>query len=59
MQDDNNKKRDDIAQLLRDSIVPRKHPPQTITIQKLVVVVPGTTAVEFLTAIREALKDPA
>lgn len=54
MQDDNNKKRDEIAQLLRDSIVPKK---PTITIEKIVIVVPGSTAVEFLTAIREALKD--
>lgn len=58
MHDDNKKKREDIAQLLRDSIVPRKRRPQSITIQKLVVVVPGTTAVEFLTAVREALKEP-
>lgn len=57
MHDENKKKRDEIAQLLRDSIVPKKRPPQSITIEKLVIVVPGTTAVEFLTAIREALKE--
>lgn len=52
---DDNKKRDEIAQLLRDSIVPKR---PSITIEKLVIVVPGSSAVEFLTALREALKDP-
>lgn len=55
MQDDN-KKREEIAQLLRDSVVPR---PQggNITITKLVIVVPPNGDLQFLTALRQILKD--
>ena len=56
MQDDNNKKRDEIAQMLRESVVPR---PQggNVTIQKLVIVLPPGEGLEFLTALRQVLKD--
>lgn len=53
---DNNKKREEIARLLRESVVPRPQGDH-ITINKLVIVMPPGGDLGFLAALRQALKD--
>lgn len=57
-----NKKREEVARFLRDSLVPRKgarSQQPVIKINKLVLVISHDDALSLVTAIRQALKDAA
>jgi hypothetical protein len=52
-------KKEELAQLLREAVVPAAQGPTPVVhIERLYVVVPGNGAVELLTAIRQLLKEP-
>lgn len=55
--DKNKKRKEEVSELLRENLIPRGKG-VTITIEKLVVLVPTSgTAIELLTALRQVLKD--
>lgn len=54
---DNQQRKEEVSRLLRDAITPAKGT-TTITVHKLIVLVtPSPSGLEFLTAVRQILKD--
>lgn len=52
------KRHEEVAQMLRESLIPAAGVAPAVNIDKLYVIVTGDTAVEILTALRQTLKDP-